>query len=1365
MDKHVPEGKEPKMKTKPSSKLILAIAFCFLLILEDSFVLGVKNQFPQSMKTEASLSQESMPHEIHKQMSSLESAEERTAPCSTFEGNRDFDEANGWADFTEADTNSAELIIGVSHTRTSDYDELANIIRTHEGKIVNTVLMGGKTEAVVADMPLASISSFTIEINAAGLSAYIEPNFKFKANFIPNDPCWNQQWAPIKIGADCAWDRQIGNSSVLVAVIDTGVDWNHPDLAANYVPLGYDWVNNDTDPMDDHGHGTHCAGIIAASINNSVGIAGLAQVRIMAEKGLDQHGEGYDDDLANAIIHAVDQGANILSNSWGGYEESALLHDAIKYAYEKGVLVVAAAGNDARDVKLFPAGYDEVIAVTATNESDYPASFTNFGEWVELAAPGVNIYSTVYDDSYTYMSGTSMACPHVSGVAALVWSQFPNATRDWVRLWLRYTADDLGGPGFDVYYGYGRINAEKAIGEPPDHELLLLDLEAPWYVEPGSVGNLNTTVFNFGKSDEANLTVQLFANGSLVDSVNVDFLAGGVSTTVNFSWNPIIKGNYNITSYVVPVPGEDNISNNGKSARVRVYRPEVALFENVEPWGYSSNEEALDLYDVPYAALSSKDFESVNLSQFVKVVIASDQDQAFYDAMNASRWWFEDYVRNGGVLEIHAADRGWHGGQWIGSLPGELQWEIHETNYVTIVNHTHPVVNTPNSITDKELGGWSWSTHGYFSSYPDNSRVVIADSSGRPVYLEFKYEAGLIMVSGQTLEWAYHHAYSSMLENSLLNPVYRYKHELVAFLDAPIFLLPGNSSLLNATVMNYGSSNETNVNLQILMDGGTVDSVTIPELATDTFYTLTYLWTSTEEGIYNITAYTPPLFEEEVTLNNGASEIVRVRHTKHVLFDQTHGTDNIACYSEWIKALSERGFVVYTHATGAITFDELDNYDVFVIPQADSSYSPSEISVIQSFVFDGGGLLVIGDNTPSIYTNLTSFAGITWTSCEGSGITTDITPHSVTAEVASVYLSSALAKMNVSNAAQDIVRLDGDVMLTVSVQSLGKVIGFADENSLWDLGIGAADNLQLANDMIEWLATPVQYEHEISVKIEAPTHLGVNSSISLNATVCNRGINNETNVQLLILINGTVADSIMISELLVDSSYTLSYKWTPIIDGVYNATAYSPSMPDENNTANNVVSKMVRVGCADVALISTSPSLTEIYVGLTVNIAVVAENQGNFTETFSVIVYANATVISVEAVTNLAPSDQTTLILYWNSSGFALGDYAISAYAEPVSGEMDMEDNDCPGGWILIAKVGDLGGGPPPTFYTPDGVVDSWDYALWKACYDGTAPPNAMYLGDLGCGPPPTFFACDGSVDAFDFALWKACYDGLGPDT
>jgi thermitase len=1167
------------MKSKPISKLILTITFCFLLILRVSLVLEVESHFSQSTKTEASISQKSITYDSHNQMNLFTPTEKEREPFSSSQRNWDFNKVNELARFAKVNDDSVELVVGISDSYTKNYDELSSIIRTHKGKIVNKVSMGGKISTIVADIPLTSISSFMTDMNTADISTYLEPNFKFEANFIPNDPYWNQQWGLINIGADYAWNRQVGNrqlgnNSVLVAVIDTGINWNHPDLAANYVALGYDWVNNDTDPMDDNGHGTHCAGIIAAALNNSIGIAGLAQVRIMVEKGLNQYGEGCEDDLANAIIHAVDQGADILSNSWGGYEDSILIHDAVKYAYEKGVLIVAAAGNNAWDDKAFPAGYDEVIAVTATDSSDNPASFTNFGDWVELAAPGVHIYSTFYNDDYAYMSGTSMACPHVSGVAALVWSQFPYMTRDWVRLWLRYTADDLGDSGFDVYYGYGRINAEKAVEEPPIHDLLISDLEAPRYIEPGSVGNLTATVFNLGKSNETNLTVELFANGSIVDAGYVDFLASGVSSTVNFSWNPMSEGKYDITFYVVPVMGEDNISNNGKSAKVMVWHPKVAIFKNFNPWGSSANEEVLNLYDVPYVTLSPQDFGLVNLSRFIKVVIASDQDQVFYDAINASRWWLEDYVRNGGVLEIHAADMGWHDGHWIGSLPGGLRWETHETNYVYIVNRTHPVVNAPNFIADNELDEWWWSTHGHFSSYPNNSCVVIVDGSSRPVYLEFKYGAGLIAASGQTLEWAYERGYTLMLENSLLNLVYKYKHELATFLDTAIFLVPGDSALINATVINYGLSNETNVDLQILIDGNIVGSVVISELATGARYTLSYLWTPTKEGIYNVTAYAPPLSGEKVE-NNGASEIVRVRPLRYVLFDQTHGTDNIASYSIWVTALSERGFMLDIHTTGAITSDLLDDYDVFIIPQADSPYLPSEISAVQKFVFNGGGLLVIGDDCPSVYTNLTSFAGITWTGGGTSGITTDITPHPVTSGVASIYLNSPVARMNVTDVAQDIVRHEGDIMLTVSVQLFGKVIGFADEHSLWDLSIHGRDNLRLANNMVEWLATPVQ--HEISVKLESPTYLRLGNSVSLNATVCNRGLCNETNVQLLILIQGSVVDSVIIPELKVGSNYTLCYQWTPIIVGVYNVTAYSPSIPGEENTINNVVSKTVHV--------------------------------------------------------------------------------------------------------------------------------------------------------------------------------------------
>jgi thermitase len=221
----------------------------------------------------------------------------------------DFHNVDEWRDCASGDEDSVELVIGISNAQPNGYAELEKLTTRNGGELVNTVSMGGEIEAAVADVPLAAVSKFVDEVQVAALSTYVEPNLKFQATFAPDDPFWSWQWGPAKIAADYAWNTTRGDPSVLVAVIDTGIDWDHPDLDANYVALGYDWVNNDADPMDDHGHGTHCAGIVAAELSNGIGIAGLAQVRIMAEKGIAWTGGGTEDDLANAIAHAADQGA------------------------------------------------------------------------------------------------------------------------------------------------------------------------------------------------------------------------------------------------------------------------------------------------------------------------------------------------------------------------------------------------------------------------------------------------------------------------------------------------------------------------------------------------------------------------------------------------------------------------------------------------------------------------------------------------------------------------------------------------------------------------------------------------------------------------------------------------------------------------------------------------------------------------------------------------------------------------------------------------------------------------------------------------------------------------------------------------
>ena len=501
--------------------------------------------------------------------------EDQLFSSSPYERSWDFDRASEWGNFTNANDNSMEIVIGIDHAEPSSYERSRRFITKNEAKFVNDVSMNGKVIALVADVPIAKVAAFSEDVKAAGFSRYIEPNLKFQASFIPNDPYWPQQWGTAKIDADWAWNTTKGDSSILVAVIDTGVDWNHPDLAGNYDASGYDWVNMDDDPMDDSGHGTHCTGVIAAMINNGMGIAGLAQVRVMAEKSLDQFGVGYADELANAVIHATNQSADIISMSWGGSYYSELVYEALRYAYDSEVLLIASAGNEAAYLKAYPAAYKEVVAVTATDQNDDPASFTNYGDWVEVAAPGVDIYSTVWDDSYVSKSGTSMSSAHVAGVAALIWSQFPNVTRDWIRAQLRYTADDLGDPGFDEYYGYGRINARRAVEKaPPDHDLLIFDLETPQFLQLNDTTKVGTEMINFGATDESNVAIQLFVNGSVVNSTVVIFMESGVLATLSFSWTPTTEGIYNVTAYVMPVQNEIITGNNvlSKSVAVRTLR-------------------------------------------------------------------------------------------------------------------------------------------------------------------------------------------------------------------------------------------------------------------------------------------------------------------------------------------------------------------------------------------------------------------------------------------------------------------------------------------------------------------------------------------------------------------------------------------------------------------------------------------------------------------------------------------------------------------------------------------------------------------------------------------------------------------------
>jgi len=299
-----------------------------------------------------------------------------------------------------------------------------------------------------------------------------------------------------------------------------------------------------------------------------------------------------------------------------------------------------------------------------------------------------------------------------------------------------------------------------------------------------------------------------------------------------------------------------------------------------------------------------------------------------------------------------------------------------------------------------------------------------------------------------------------------------FEHELAATVEAPVLLQPNDTSLINATAYNIGLSAETNVKLSVLIDSIEVESTIVPTLPSGTSHTISYIWKPTTEATYEITAYVEPVAEEAYLENNAVTKSVRVRLVKgYVLFDQTHWTDSILMYSMLVENITDRGYVVDTLIVSPLTTSALQGYDVFVIPQAHISYGSDEISAIQSFVLNGGGLLVIGDDLTYAYSDLTRFAGITWEFGGNPGYTNDITPHPVTEGVNTAYFESPVSKLFVSLPAQGLIRdLGKNILLAVSEIGGGSVIAIADENTIVDFTIGYADNLRLANNVIDWLS-------------------------------------------------------------------------------------------------------------------------------------------------------------------------------------------------------------------------------------------------------------------------------------------------------
>ena len=355
-----------------------------------------------------------------------------------------------------------QLLIKFHHASSASdvFARFKNVILSHHP------LFNG-SDLHVVKLVESETQKFIARVRAEPAVAFVEPDAIAHAAFVPNDAYVSSggEWHLAKIQATAAWDMTTGTTNAIVAVLDSGVNAAHPDLQGKILP-GYNVIWDTTDTADDFGHGTAVAGTVAAAGNNSIGVAGVAYgCSILPLKVVNSQGFATYSDIARGIKLAVDYGARVINLSIAGDSPSETLQSAVDYAWSNNVVVAAAAGNSANDTLQYPAACRHVVAVSATASDDSLASFSSYGSYVSLSAPGDNIWTTMRDLATPYGSwrGTSFSSPIVAGVAALVAAANPVLSNEQIVSLLKEQADDLGEPGYDASFGSGRINAFRAV--------------------------------------------------------------------------------------------------------------------------------------------------------------------------------------------------------------------------------------------------------------------------------------------------------------------------------------------------------------------------------------------------------------------------------------------------------------------------------------------------------------------------------------------------------------------------------------------------------------------------------------------------------------------------------------------------------------------------------------------------------------------------------------------------------------------------------------------------------------------------------------------------------------------------------------
>jgi thermitase len=402
---------------------------------------------------------------------------------------------------------------------------------------------GGKARALGAGNHVVEVPAGTEQAAVARLRGrfkFAELDCLSAPAFTPNDPYFGSAWHLSKIGAPAAWDLSVG-AGVVIAILDTGVDATHADLSARMVP-GWNFYDNNSNTSDVHGHGTGVAGAAAATLNNGVGVASVAGgARIMPVRIADANAWAYWSTTAQALTWVADQGVRVANISYVGVAGSSSVRSAAQYMQGKGGLVVVAAGNNNRDEGISPT--TTMIPVSATDSADLKASFSSWGDFVAMSAPGVSIWTTVRGGNYQTWQGTSLASPVTAAVVALMMAVNPALSGAEVEQLLYASAVDLGEPGRDAVFGHGRVDAAAAVyaalgmlpPEPPPPPPPSGDTTPPTVnIVAPSWANVSGTVKVYATSNDnkgiAGLSMTLQIDGVLVAS------STGTGK-LSFSWN------------------------------------------------------------------------------------------------------------------------------------------------------------------------------------------------------------------------------------------------------------------------------------------------------------------------------------------------------------------------------------------------------------------------------------------------------------------------------------------------------------------------------------------------------------------------------------------------------------------------------------------------------------------------------------------------------------------------------------------------------------------------------------------------------------------------------------------------------------